>query len=72
VELTQQLLRRIPDFVIDRAAVEAYPSIPLVAGFIRMPFTFTPSPALGEVSGALPPARVVSAAARLSATSSRS
>jgi cytochrome P450 len=40
--LLEEVLRRMPDYVIDHDAVVPYPSIPLVNGFIRMPATFTP------------------------------
>lgn len=68
VTLVEELLHRIPDFSLDREAVEPYPTIPLVAGFVRMPMTFTPSPVLGDHSpGELPPAGAVAAASRLAA-----
>lgn len=40
--LVEEVLRRMPDYVIDRDAVVPYPSIPLVNGLIKMPATFTP------------------------------
>ena len=41
--LLEEALRRMPDYEIDIAAVQRYPTIPLVNGYIRMPATFTPS-----------------------------
>lgn len=40
--LLEEVLRRMPDYVIDQDAVVGYPSIPLVNGYIAMPATFTP------------------------------
>lgn len=69
--LVQEMLRRIPDFRLDRAAVVPYPSIPLVAGFVRMPMSFTPTPAEGEhAADALPPASPSASAGRLVAATS--
>src|SRR4051812_1117547 len=39
-------LRRIPDFVVDRAATVRYPSLGIVNGYVSMPATFTPTPSL--------------------------
>lgn len=44
VVLLEEVLRRMPDYRIDRGDVQAYPTIPLVNGFMRMPATFTPGP----------------------------
>ncbi|KXF55778.1 cytochrome [Rhodococcus sp. SC4] len=40
--LIREVLRRMPDYQIDRSKVVAYPTIPLVNGHIAMPATFTP------------------------------
>lgn len=40
--LLEAVLRRLPDYRIDRARVRRYPTIPLVNGYIAMPGTFTP------------------------------
>ncbi len=40
--MLQQVLARMPDYVLDRTAMEAYPSHGIVRGYIRMPGTFTP------------------------------
>lgn len=53
-ELTAELLRRIPDFRIDRVGVDAYPTMPLVNGFISVPATFTPTARSNATSTALP------------------
>ena len=37
-----ELLARMPDFVVDRAAVTPYPTIPLVKGYVSVPITFPP------------------------------
>ena len=42
--LLGEVLRRIPDYVIDREGVRQYPTIPLVNGYLAMPATFTPGP----------------------------
>jgi cytochrome P450 len=42
--MLSELLRRLPDFRIDRDHAEPYPSIGVVNGWIRMPAHFTPSP----------------------------
>jgi len=39
--MLQQVLARMPDYVLDRAAMEAYPSHGIVRGYIRMPGSFT-------------------------------
>ena len=40
--LLAEVLRRLPDYRIDRDRVQHYSSIPLVNGYIAMPATFTP------------------------------
>ncbi|WP_445181734.1 cytochrome P450 [Pseudonocardia sp. Cha107L01] len=40
--LLGEVLRRMPDYVIDSGAVVSYPTIPLVNGYIAMPARFTP------------------------------
>lgn len=42
IVLLEEVLRRMPDFVIDLDAVVRYPAIPLVNGCVAMPATFTP------------------------------
>ena len=42
--LLGEVLRRMPDYVIDREGVRQYPTIPLVNGYLAMPATFTPGP----------------------------
>ncbi|MDT7679082.1 MAG: hypothetical protein QOD82_6984, partial [Pseudonocardiales bacterium] len=41
-ELLEEVLRRMPDYAIDRDAVVSYPTITLVNGYIAMPARFTP------------------------------
>lgn len=53
--LLEEVLRRMPDYVIDVDAVVHYPTIPLINGWIAMPATFTPGPrALTGFDAALP------------------
>lgn len=40
--LLEEVLTRMPDYVIDFDRVRQYPTIPLVNGYIAMPATFTP------------------------------
>jgi cytochrome P450 len=47
VVMLQEALRRVPDFVIDEERVQRYPSIGVVNGYVNLPATFTPSPAVG-------------------------
>jgi len=47
VVMLEQVLARMPDYVLDRSGVEEYPSHGIVRGYIRMPGTFTPGPRLG-------------------------
>jgi hypothetical protein len=42
--MLQRVLVRMPDYVLDRTAMEAYPSHGIVRGYIRMPGSFTPGP----------------------------
>lgn len=42
IELLGEVLRRMPDYTIDRSTVVPYPTIPAVNGYIAMPATFTP------------------------------
>ena len=46
-----ELMARMPDFAVDRAAVTPYPTIPLVKGYVSVPITFPPRPP-GHVAGA--------------------
>jgi cytochrome P450 len=53
--LLGEVLRRMPDYVIDRGGVQQYPTIPLVNGYLAMPATFTPGPrVLTGFASALP------------------
>jgi cytochrome P450 len=50
VEFTEMLttvLRRIPDYAIDPAGVEEYPTWSMVGGWRRLPATFPPGPRVG-------------------------
>lgn len=40
--LLQEVLTRMPDYKIDLDGVDAYPTIPLVNGYVSMPASFTP------------------------------
>ena len=40
--LLEEVLRRMPGYEIDFAAVRRYPTIPLINGYLAMPATFTP------------------------------
>lgn len=42
IEVTSTVLRRMPDFALDRAGLVHRPTIPLVNGWANMPVTFTP------------------------------
>jgi cytochrome P450 len=42
--ILEEVLDRLPDYRIDRPAIEPYPSIGVVNGFIRVPATFAPVP----------------------------
>jgi len=46
-EMVTTVLRRIPDYAIDPAGVEEYPTWSMVGGWRRLPATFTPSRPLG-------------------------
>ncbi|BCZ22055.1 cytochrome P450 [Mycobacterium senriense] len=53
--LLEEVLRRLPDYRIDRERVRHYPTIPLVNGYLAMPATFTPGPrVLSGYAEALP------------------
>ncbi len=45
--LLRQVLRRLPDYEIDRSATRFYQGNPTLAGVVRMPATFTPGPVVG-------------------------
>lgn len=45
-----ELIARMPDFTVDRAAVTPYPTIPLVNGYVSVPIMFSPRPP-GHVAG---------------------
>ncbi|MEU7825551.1 cytochrome P450 [Catellatospora sp. NPDC049133] len=47
VVMLDEILRRIPDYVVDEQAALRYPSIGAINGYIGMPATFTPTPAIG-------------------------
>jgi cytochrome P450 len=46
-ELLGQILRRMPDYVIDESGLETYAHQGVNAGYQRIPATFTPGPRLG-------------------------
>jgi cytochrome P450 len=65
--LAEEVIRRLPDYRVVHSGVVAYPSVPLVSGYLEMPATFTPAPVEGSIDPAgLPPRRDLAAAARLS------
>jgi cytochrome P450 len=45
--ILQEVLRRIPDYVVDEAAAKRYETVGVVNGWERMPFSFTPGPQEG-------------------------
>ena len=45
--LVRQVLRRMPDYEIDRAATRFYQGNPQLNGAVRMPAAFTPGPVVG-------------------------
>jgi cytochrome P450 len=45
--MVSQVLKRMPDFVVDDDAVVPVPDVSLTGGFISMPVTFTPGPRIG-------------------------
>lgn len=47
VVMLEEVLRRIPDYVVAGEQARQYPSIGAINGYIEMPATFTPTPALG-------------------------
>ena len=47
----EEVLKRLPDFSIDEAAVEHPDTIGIVNGIVREPATFTPGPQLGTRAG---------------------
>ncbi|WP_063793461.1 cytochrome P450 [Streptomyces hirsutus] len=57
VEVVRALLRRMPDFAVDREALVHRPTIPLVNGWTVMPIRFTPGArVVPEDAAPLPPA----------------
>ncbi len=46
----EQVLLRMPDYEIDRAASKRYPSAGIVNGYIKMPGRFSPGPRIGSAS----------------------
>jgi hypothetical protein len=42
-----EVLARIPDYVVDREATDFYKGNPELAGVVSMPVTFTPGKPLG-------------------------
>jgi cytochrome P450 len=46
--VVEEVLRRLPDYAIDTAAAEPYPSIGIVNGWVTLPATFTPGPREGS------------------------
>lgn len=61
--LLGEVLRRMPDYVIDRDHVRQYPTIPLVNGYLAMPATFTPGPRVLTGFASTLPVRLEPAAA---------
>lgn len=60
--LLEEVLRRLPDYVVDVGAVVHYPTIPLINGWIAVPATFTPGPrVLTGFDAALPRLSLASA-----------
>jgi len=47
-EMVAAVLRRMPDYAIDLAAVEEYPTWSMVGGWRRLPATFTPGSPVGD------------------------
>jgi cytochrome P450 len=45
--LMSEVLTRIPDYRVDRAATKFYEGNPELNGVVRMPVTFTPGPKVG-------------------------
>ncbi len=45
--MLDEVLRRIPDYRVDRAATAFYEGNPELTGIVRMPATFTPGPVVG-------------------------
>ena len=46
----EEVLERLPDFVVDRSGSQPYESIGIVNGWATMPATFTPGPGTGANS----------------------
>ena len=46
--MLEEVLERLPDFVVDRAGSERYESIGIVNGWATMPATFTPGTRKGS------------------------
>ncbi|HVV12660.1 cytochrome P450 [Amycolatopsis sp.] len=44
----EEVLRRLPDYVVDTAHAQPYPTIAVVNGWISLPVTFTPGARLGS------------------------
>ena len=42
------VLERMPDYTVDEAGVQRYPSLAIVNGCITIPATFTPGPKVGS------------------------
>jgi cytochrome P450 len=49
-----EMLRKMPEYEIDSAAVRPYTKIPLVSGYSSMPITFPPGKAHGAERGPFP------------------
>ena len=45
--MATEVLRRIPDYRVDRSATQFYQGNPELFGIVHMPVTFTPGPAVG-------------------------
>jgi cytochrome P450 len=46
--MLHEVLRRIPDYVLDEERFRPYPGNPLMTGVVTMPATFTPGPRVGR------------------------
>ena len=46
--MIERVLQRLPDYTVDHANAQRYPTIGIVNGWITAPATFTPGTRLGE------------------------
>ena len=56
-ELIGQVIRRMPDYVVDVEGLQTYPHQGVNAGYQRIPATFTPGPRLGRTGDPAGPVR---------------